>query len=236
MQTNESTSTQNKPKQANTSLASQAPIVSKSVVRKPIINWLLIALLLGISSLFAYKYYELKQQIDNQQPTPSDLVAKVITISPSPALSPKPTTDPVADWKTYTNDKYNFSFKYPSGWDYREVSSKTQNTIDYLQVTLAKSEHFSPIPKGNPSVMISITETTDESKLSVYQITEVIKTIVIGGMTAEEREHKTPTVDSKYITFFRNNVAYEFESRMHSQDSEHQSIFDQILSTFKFTN
>jgi hypothetical protein len=30
---------------------------------------------------------------------------------------PTPTPDPTADWKTYTNNQYNFSFKYPGDWE-----------------------------------------------------------------------------------------------------------------------
>lgn len=208
-------------------------------------NWLIFGLVffclaaLGITGVLAYQNHQLKKQVENLSRGTEVTSTKALQPTPTSTTStpsPTPTIDPVANWKTYTSEKYNFSFKYPSSWDYQKVSSKTQNTIDYLQITLAKSEYFNPIPKGNPLILISITETTDKNKLSVYQNTEIIKTIVIGGITAEERKHKTPTVDSKYITFFNNNAAYEFESRVHSQDPEHQNIFDQILSTFQFIN
>ncbi|MGI5825878.1 MAG: hypothetical protein ACOX50_00520 [Patescibacteria group bacterium] len=42
-------------------------------------------------------------------------------ISPTPeVLEPTPTPDPIADWRTYTNEKYDFSIKYPSSWTFRE--------------------------------------------------------------------------------------------------------------------
>ena len=35
-------------------------------------------------------------------------------------------TDKTADWKTYTNDEYGFSFKYPADWTKREGSNGVQ--------------------------------------------------------------------------------------------------------------
>jgi hypothetical protein len=32
----------------------------------------------------------------------------------------KYSVDETADWKTYTNEKYGFSLKYPTDWSYRE--------------------------------------------------------------------------------------------------------------------
>lgn len=221
--------------------ATQTPIQTPEAPKQK--SWLviglvlLVLLLLGTTGFLAYQNIQLRKQVAGIPPTPSSTVG-----APTPtatALSPTtvestPTQEPMTNWKGYTNDKYNFTFKYPSDWEYQENFSKTQNTIDYLQITLAKSEYFNPIPEGNPMILITVTETTDKNKLSVYQNTEVVKTIVIGGITAEERKHKVSTVGSKYVTFFNNNNAYEIESRMHTQSIEHQEIFDRILSTFTF--
>jgi len=35
---------------------------------------------------------------------------------PAPAKTTTTTTDPYAGWKTYTNDEYGFSFRYPTTW------------------------------------------------------------------------------------------------------------------------
>jgi hypothetical protein len=194
---------------------------------------ILVLILLGTTGFFAYQNYQLKQQIAEKMAL---LDVKSGKIDQMEIADPTSTADPTADWKIYTNDKYGFTFKYPNDWEYQENYSKTQNTIDYLQITLAKSEYFNPIPKGNPLIMLSLIETTDQNKLSIYQNTEIVKTIVIGEITAEERKHMTPTVDSKYVTFINNDISYEIESQMHTQSIEHQEVFDQILSTFKFTD
>ncbi|MBD3279163.1 MAG: hypothetical protein GF390_00445 [Candidatus Pacebacteria bacterium] len=204
----------------------------------PIIGLIvLVLLLLGTTSYFAYQNYQLKKKISQYQPPPSlavNIPTPVPTASIPKTVDSKPTLEPITDWKIYTNDKYNFTFKYPGDWEYQENYSKTQNAIDYLQITLAKSEYFNPIPKGNPLITITVTETVDQDKLSVYQNTKVVKTIVIGGITAEERKHATSTADFKYVTFINNGNTYEIESQMHSQSTDHQEVFDQILSTLNF--
>ena len=44
---------------------------------------------------------------------------------------PSPTPDPTANWKTYSNTKYDFSFKYPSEWEIDDSSSNDDvNTSD----------------------------------------------------------------------------------------------------------
>ena len=37
--------------------------------------------------------------------------------SPTTKPQPTPTSDPTANWKTYTNKQYGFTFKYPSDWE-----------------------------------------------------------------------------------------------------------------------
>lgn len=75
-------------------------IIKESMKQKgfaPIIILVLIAL--AVVGYFGYKNYWPKSQ------TP------VIT-SPLPTV----TADPTVNWKAYTNNKYQFEFKYPSDW------------------------------------------------------------------------------------------------------------------------
>ena len=41
------------------------------------------------------------------------------TLTPSPSLTP----DPTANWKTYTNNEYGFSLKYPTGFNIEDNST-----------------------------------------------------------------------------------------------------------------
>ena len=74
--------------------------------KKPWVLISIIVLLLSVTGVLGFKYYELKQQLNNQQPTPI----------PSPQLvvsSPTSTLELVPNLETYT-DK-NYSFEYPEG-------------------------------------------------------------------------------------------------------------------------
>lgn len=79
-----------------------APQTPKSP-RFPLFLALLSFLLLLFSLYLSYRNMQLTKQIaELSKPTPS----------PTPTI----TTDPTADWKTYTNTQYGFSFQYPSHW------------------------------------------------------------------------------------------------------------------------
>ncbi len=51
--------------------------------------------------------------------------SKQITSTPEAIATPTP--DPTADWKTYTNDKYGFGFKYPNNWSTYDNTQKANS-------------------------------------------------------------------------------------------------------------
>ena len=76
-----------------------------------------------------------------------------------------PTPDPTANWKTYANSKYGFSFKYPEGWKVHEspifqvsghdsfnLAVEAPQGIDF--VTIYKNRVWGPtcIETENPSL------------------------------------------------------------------------------------
>lgn len=48
------------------------------------------------------------------------------TTIPAATNSVTPNIDETADWKTYTNTKYGYSFKYPNSWNFMESPDKTR--------------------------------------------------------------------------------------------------------------
>ena len=152
------------------------------------------------------------------------------TQNPAPQKTDLPTTpDPTANWKTYTNQKYNFSFKYPSSWT---ISSQGKN--DTYNLLLGFS---GPDIKNYEVISFAVKEnlnTQDEIK-SLNQLSDtfgskVLKTenlsvgnnkgIVITYSTAEGNTPEEAVIEHK------GNI-YLF---IHSPNIN----LDQILSTFKF--
>ncbi|MBU1500045.1 hypothetical protein KKE48_04225, partial [Patescibacteria group bacterium] len=86
---------------------------------------IIIIFLLAGSSILAYKYYQLKQQVAQ------------IPASPTPLASPEPSAEAeTADWKTYTNTELDFSITLPDGWKdkYLVVIDRNKVTFNYKAV------------------------------------------------------------------------------------------------------
>ena len=134
MKTNEPISS---PEQTNTSSsseiqASQEPVVNKKITISLLV--ILVVLLLGTTGVFAYKYFELKQQVDNQQFSSPTLPDKDLITSPSSIPSPLPTTNPTANWKSYANEKYDFIIKHPVDFDLSESTLMEDFIVDFFWV------------------------------------------------------------------------------------------------------
>lgn len=133
-------------------------------------------------------------------------------------LSPTPTPDSTADWKTYTNTENGFSFKYPHLWRIIEEPKKPIELNDefgnlYLSISFA-----------NPALIgISFCGAYPEDKrceiLKVGDISFNIDWDVDGKSTA--------TTEIKGVAMFIT---------LHQTTTPAKKNFRQILSTFKFTN
>jgi hypothetical protein len=74
----------------------------------------------------------LQTTIDGLNANVTALNKKVADLTPSTTTTPSTptTTDPTADWKTYANSTYSYSFKYPTNWEVAKVSPGPDN--EYL--------------------------------------------------------------------------------------------------------
>lgn len=78
--------------------------------------------------------------------TPKNVVS---TPTPSPLASVLPSSDPTANWYTYTDQKYKYSFKYPSSWtDLTTNEEKAQGS--FTIETDIKERIHGVIFKGSP--------------------------------------------------------------------------------------
>jgi hypothetical protein len=185
----------------------------------------LILLFISVLALVVYYFYQTNQlRVNVSTPTPN------VTVAPTPTA----TTNPTADWKTYTNTKYNFSLKYPLEYKYEEKSySKAANGIySYTQITLANIDDFNPEPIGRPSIMLTIIDSISHANDSVYNNSTSSGSISANNIQADVRQSAT---GEEVVVFTKNNSTFEFTLSNSSEDSTLKSNLDQILSTFQFT-
>ncbi len=149
----------------------------------------------------------------------------------SPSIPP----DPMASWKTYTDSKYGFEFKYPSEEKIEKGVDKSSGQ-QFLSIGSANSLKITPEQQGlgieNPYAKI----TTEPLLVNGKQVS-------LGGHDIEKTKIVEKIPDSTITTFkiiipYPNKrdylimVNYSFNPGI--VDKNIEETFDQILSTFKF--
>lgn len=169
--------------------------------------------------------------------------------------TPTPTPDETADWKTYTNSKYGFSFKYPQEWNigipsFEGFEGKDESNKTLFRADITNSSDFknNALLSGEKKILnISVSVWNNESARSFnsvleewdnfdhpYKIdTESIKEINQIKWTRRELTNTHPSALSR-IEFAALNGKYLFVVTAAPRDSTIINSADQILSTFKF--
>jgi len=212
------------------------PPQTKSSSKLLVIIGVLAVLLLTLGS----GYYVLQSQ--TQKPTPSPTL--VSTVSPSPA----PTTDPTANWKTYKNSKYGFEVQYPTDWYAKEYQ-------DFFLLFGKSPEPKELFPLIHPWPDLYIATSTTLLTEQELNKSNIEQGATIEGQSLNQRKYTVTTfagvkanqrvglssglVDSNQITqisFNHNNYGWTISYPNTDYKGNHLAIYDQILSTFKFTD
>jgi len=155
----------------------------------------------------------------------------------SPELSPTPTSEPSANLKTYSNEKYGFSFDYPQSW------IGEQKGGDRIS--------FSGIAEGH-TISVMVWRVTGFGYCYKYGER---KEMIVGSKTAETADGVGPSemcdkpeeytnrgntfvllpVDDSDTTRPLNQIHISYDYPV-VDISLAKSNLDQILSTFKFTD
>lgn len=100
---------------------------------KKIFNIIIVIFIALLAGAGAYYYVDEQARLDkedlNKQITDLNKQLSDLKASPSSSPSVSTTADPTANWKTYTNTKYGFSFKYPKDWVIEEEPVKKQGIL-----------------------------------------------------------------------------------------------------------
>ena len=175
---------------------------------------------------------------------------------PTTTIPLSPTADPTSNWKTYKNTKLNYSIKYPT--DFNIVKGPADNLpdsafqdLDNISFESANRGRFdvSINPKDASGKQIQCDTDAEclQKWLDVLKITppdEVISKISI-KILGKNREGFENIIKNKFYTqgfdyyvFIEKgniwNIGLPGQAEQKKTNSE--EIFDQILSTFKFTN
>ena len=150
---------------------------------------------------------------------------------PSPRSSLLPSSDPTAEWKTYSNKL--FSFKYLP-----DMVVETDNNNDFVN-TLSTFENgdskwIAYVEESTPGQVIDSYSASVGDGGSIdgfYAFTQIQnKTIKVNNTIAKYFEHSTNVVNKNRSIIAIPNGKYVIVLNLPTE------MLDQILSTFKFTN
>lgn len=162
-------------------------------------------------------------------------------------FTPRPApADLAVDWKTYTNTKYGFEARYPSDWFFIDCDSSYIG-FSYVQSKLPPCETDGDQPhvnikvtSGGASGMDKYIATTEGSINSYSKVTATVggniaATKYVGLTNAIDGPGPRDGTQAIEVLFYRDNNIYQvYYYGLDGKD--YSQIFDQILSTFKFTD
>ena len=159
--------------------------------------------------------------------------------------------DAPADWKIYTNEKYRFEVKYPGDWLYRVDSQfGSQNTFTFLspeenqKITEEIKKVGNVAWENANTIQIQVRDNQDE--LTAKELhnnfaggEETLSSsleIMVGGKKGLIGNVSGMRVD-KTVYVPNGNKIYIFSTPVSSSTgiTKYSDVFNQILSTFKFT-
>lgn len=158
----------------------------------------------------------------NVSPTPT-----VSTAKKSPSASPTTSPSIPADWQTYTNSEYGFSFKYPKDWILSSDNLSSSNaTGGRAKLTISKSDNEKIEIIGN-------FEGGFEDAAYFYSAEISNGKIVVTDRKANEGSANYVALNVLNITQDKwINILFYYPT---DNKTDALNIFDQILSTFQFT-
>lgn len=215
----------------NNTIPAQIPQnISKSTSRFSLSSVLvgLVLLFVGIS----FGFYLGKSQLPS--------VTSLNAITPtSPLLSPTsiPTIvqEDLTREKTYTDSKNNFSFKYPTDWEAKDIFSPTETFRVNINKNYSEGGIIAELSISSPSKKV------DTTQLESLGITSKGETRTFGNLTGQLYETEgTGIGGSGYridFIFEHNSQTYwiSLSTNLSNKDL-YKNIFTQVVSSFKFLN
>ena len=211
-------------------------VQSAGIQNKPKRPWLKVVLLAVAGPFLTGGLVFAGIQIGKQQATRNTKQATRISPIPSPLIGPSPTFPPeqtpspdeTAEWKTYTNTKYGYSIKYPSGFNYK-ISEKGEAMVafDSFPEVLESSA-------AEDKTLVIIVADTSKPVIDKNFFGEPAQTaeeieVIIDGEVGQQ------VVFSKPVAWIQTAVPHGKRSfYFNLQNMQYRPEYNQILSTFRF--
>lgn len=216
----------------------QAPVEPSFKPNNPLPKWpLIIAGVILLATLLTGTYLLGKNQGINQKPA-----AKTAQVTPTAT----PASNATATWKTYTSSKVGVEFKYPPTW--------TAKFDPNWALTVFLDNHpFEIIPQSEPpstSISIAFNEQGNIGERSFRETTLAqgqqnieklfdqntirIKLLTIGGKDAVQITGQGTGMLSGYLEY----TLIQMDNKLliiELKNQNFENIYQQLLSTFKFT-
>ncbi len=169
--------------------------------------------------------------------------------TPAPEVLTTPAPDPTAGWKTYTNEKWGYSVKYPSDWTYREFPSTRDGAgfrpldkpndvrYEFIGIRLGKRALDSiNIPFEEYVKRVAIEEIQNYQSLVSIEKVPTKDGLVGYKTTWNVRSLEGGIQESLPITYFDYKNSSGDTVQVSIENNDYMNIYNQILSTFKFQN
>lgn len=211
-----------------------------------IVLLILILISLGITGYFAYQNMQIDRRLVSVKPTPT----------------PNPTPDPTADWKTYTNEKYNISLLYPPAWKLENISNNTSTLRDgFESISLTGDDSAIPlaerqrdeydkthkihrldiiIPIKKYGSLQAYLKDNGRGVPGISNDYAKIETVNFGEIQAQKYTNTAETASDLwhievYLVYIpQTQKVFEIESSYTQLAKSEKWMNDQILSTFQF--
>jgi PsbP-like protein len=162
------------------------------------------------------------------------------------------------EWKTYTNVDYGYSVNYPSSWEVVEAHSNDGNNLNEVGSVLFDNElNKITFMESNPTAsqgifIISVEKNPNKYTTATWADNFIVPLItdpsanlakIIGDVKVDNIEAKKFSVsafdyNTTIIGLVRNDFLYKYNftdaSLNGSNNDKNNTIYDQILSSFRF--
>lgn len=145
-----------------------------------------------------------------------------------------PATVDTSGWKTYTNSQYGFSFMYPPQWNTNNLGAET--AVYFVSVKVPDQSSTVNVSWIPSSTILHFTDLTDYINAQ-YGPADIIskKNITQSGISWTILTTSPSWANGQQVVealAYQNGIVYKIYSQ---NDSNNLPLFNQVLSTFKFT-